>query len=256
MEAMNAHMTKDLSLKEIVEAIISLPKGKAPGHDAIPTEFFQEYVEEVAPMLLLAFKAMLAQGRTSYHINKGLITLILKSGDHSKLGNWRLITLLDNTYKILAKTLAGKIQASLPLVIKPNQTRFVEGRSILDYIFLAQEALDWVAESEQDLVLLLLEFEKAFDRIEWGFLFPALSKMGFSAKWIHWISSLYWSSSSSFKVNSEANEAFKLTRLVRQGCPLAPYLFILATDMLGHMLDDPKHKIEGLNLPRRGYVRD
>jgi hypothetical protein len=54
----------------------------------------------------------------------------------------------------------------------------------LDTTFLAQEALDWVSESNQDLVLLLLDFEKAFDRIECGFLFPALSKLGFSPKWI------------------------------------------------------------------------
>jgi hypothetical protein len=55
---------------------------------------------------------------------------------------------------------------------------------------MAQEALDWAAESDQDLVLLLLDFEKAFDRIEWGFLFPTLARLSFSLKWIHWISSL------------------------------------------------------------------
>jgi hypothetical protein len=142
MKAMNANMTKVLTLKEITEAITSLPKGKALGHDGIPTKFFQECVEEVVPMLLLAFKAMLAQGRTSDHINKGTITLIPKSGDHSKLRNWRPITLLGNIYKILAKMLAGRIQTFLPLVIRPNQTRFVEGRNILDNTFLAQEALD------------------------------------------------------------------------------------------------------------------
>jgi hypothetical protein len=141
-KAMNANMTKVLTLKEITEAITSLPKGKALGHDGIPTKFFQECVEEVVPMLLLAFKAMLAQGQTSDHINKGTITLIPKSGDHSKLRNWRPITLLGNIYKILAKMLAGRIQTFLPLVIKPNQTRFVEGRNILDNTFLAQEALD------------------------------------------------------------------------------------------------------------------
>jgi hypothetical protein len=84
---MNANMTRPLSLVKIMEAITSLPKGKAPGHDGIPIEFFQEYVNEVAPTLLLTFKAMLAQGLISEYINKGTIALIPKSGDHSKLGN-------------------------------------------------------------------------------------------------------------------------------------------------------------------------
>ncbi len=138
----------------------------------------------------------------------------------------------------------------------PNQTKFVKGRCILDNTFLAQEALDWVVESDRDLVLLLLDFEKAFDMIEWGFLFPALSKLGFSPKWIQWILFLYQSATSLVKVNDEAGEDFQLTRSIRQGCPLAPYLFILVTDVLGHMLEDAKHGIEGLNLPRGGCVRN
>ncbi len=56
----------------------------------------------------------------------------------------------------------------------------MEGRSILDNVFMAQEALEWAEESDQDLVLLLLDFKKAFDRIEWAFLFTALAKLGFS----------------------------------------------------------------------------
>ncbi len=49
---------------------------------------------------------------------------------------------------------------------------------------------------------------------------------------------------------------FRLAKLVKQDCPLAPYLFILATNVLDHMLDDPKHEIEGLHLPKGGCVRD
>ncbi len=52
---------------------------------------------------------------------------------------------------------------------------------------MAQESLDWAVESNQDLVLLLLNFEKAFDRIEWGFLFMALSKFGFNDTWVSWV---------------------------------------------------------------------
>jgi len=67
---------------------------------------------------------------------------------------------LGSIYKILTKTLAKRIQKILPLVIRPNQTGFVERRSILNNNFLVKEALVWVAESGQDLVLLLLDFEK------------------------------------------------------------------------------------------------
>jgi exonuclease III len=135
----NDELTKELTLLEIKEAIVAMPKDKALGSDGIPTEFFQEFVEEISPTLLQAFSAMLRGGETSEWINKGLITLIPKSGDHAKIRNWRPITLLGSLYKILAKTLARRLQDLLPSVIRPNQTSFVEGRSILDNTFLAQE---------------------------------------------------------------------------------------------------------------------
>ncbi len=256
---MNALLTMSLTLKEVFDSISSSPKGKAPEYDNIPTEFFQECAEEVAPTLLKAFSAMLNLGETSAQINKGLITLIPKSGDHSKLGNWRPIMLLGSVYKILTKTLAGRIQAWAPPpphIIRPNQTGFVEGKSILDNTFLTQESLEWAIESNQDLVLLLLDFKKPFDRIEWSFFFTALTKLGFNNKWIQWVRSLYHSTSSTIKINEEVGKDFQLVRLVRQGCPLAPYLFILATDVLGHMIEDPKYGVEGLTLPKGGCVRD
>ncbi len=133
----NQELTKDLTLKEIRDAISAMPKGKVPGCDGIPTEFFQEFVDEISPTLLQAFSAMLRNGETSEMFNKGLITLIPKSGDHAKLGNWRTITLLGSLYKILAKILARRLQAFLPSMIRPGQTSFIERSSILDNTFLA-----------------------------------------------------------------------------------------------------------------------
>jgi len=243
MQDTNINLTRALMVQDNLDAIKALPKGKAPGHDDIPMEFFHEYTDEVARTLLQAFTAMLNSEATSAYINKGLITLIPKTGDRVKLSNWKPITLLGSIYKILAKALAGRIQSALTHIIRPNQMGFVEGRSILDNVFMAQEALGWAEESEQDLVLLLLDFEKAFDRIKWGFLFTALSKLGFNDTWVRWVRSLYQSTSSAIKVNGVAGPDFQLARSVRQGCPLAPYLFILATDVLGYMMANPKYGV-------------
>ncbi len=145
--AMNERLIQDLSLKDITEAIRPLPKGRALGHDGIPMEFFQEFEAEIAPTLLHACSAMLRTRATSPFINKGIITLIPKSGDRAKLNNLRSITLLGSFYKILAKTFASRLRMELTKIIMSNQTGFVEGRSILDNVFMAQEGLGWAEES-------------------------------------------------------------------------------------------------------------
>jgi hypothetical protein len=84
---------------------------------------------------------MLDLGNTLEFINKGLVVLIPKLGDESILGNWRPITLLGNIYKILIgniiKNLSNRLKSSLLAIVRPNQTWFVKGKSILDNIFLA-----------------------------------------------------------------------------------------------------------------------
>jgi hypothetical protein len=115
-------LTRDLTIKDVTEAIKALPVEKAPGHDEIPMEFYHELVDEVASTLLRTFTTMLNVGTTLAYINKGLITLIPKFGDWARLGNWRPITLLGNTYKILAKVFTKRIQSALTHIIRPNQT--------------------------------------------------------------------------------------------------------------------------------------
>ena len=126
----------------------------------------------------------------------GLICLIPKGGDRLEIRQWRPITLLPTAYKILAKMISNRIRPLLPDLIHDTQTGFVQDRSILDNIFTFSEATEWAQHSGQHLAILLLDFEKAYDRVDWSFLEGTLSRFGFPDEWIRGISSLYRSASS------------------------------------------------------------
>lgn len=96
--------------------------------------------------------------------------------------------------------------------ILPSQTGFVPNRCILDNIFLAFEAIEWAMENKQDLSMLLLDFEKAYDRVSWKFLSQAMEKMGFSTTWIQQVMSLNLNASAAIIVNGEQSKTFQLQR--------------------------------------------
>ena len=82
---------------------------------------------------------------------------------------WRLITSLNTIYKVYAKLLAIRLQPFLPHIVHKNHTSFIHERSIFDNIVLFWEMITIVQETKQDLTILLLDFEKAYDRVDWNF---------------------------------------------------------------------------------------
>ena len=132
--------------------------------------------------------------------------------------------------------------------ILPSQTGFVPNRSILDNIFLAFEAIEWALEDKQELTMLLPDFEKTYDQVSWKFLSSAMERMGIHTRWIAQVMSFNTNASTSIIINGKRSKTFQLQRSVRQGCPLAPYLFLLTVDVLGQMLQHPTNGVKGLRL--------
>lgn len=72
----------------------------------------------------------------------------------------------------------------------PSQTAFVRGRFILESVVTAHEAIHEVHKSGSPRVVLKLDYEKAYDRVNWDFLLEMLTSRGFGSKWINWIFSM------------------------------------------------------------------
>lgn len=131
----------------------------------------------------------------------------------------------------------------------------MKDRYILANVLLAFEAIEWSKESKQNLVIMLLDFEKAYDRVNWTFLKATMRKMSFSEVWIHWTASLYRDAESSVLVNGKKMRWIQIQRSVRQGCFLAPYLYLFVSEVLTYTINDVKYGIRGLRLPDGSVVR-
>ena len=114
--------------------------------------------------------------------------------------------------------------------------------------------MNWATESNQDLILLLMDFDKAYDTLSWSFLFQTMKKMGFQDTWIKWIMSLHIEENAAVLINVVKGQTFNLQHSVRQGCSLAPYLFLIAANVIAFVLQDPKYELKGLKLPNGSTI--
>ena len=248
--SMNGALSKEIREGELGAAAIVMAKGKTPGHDGVPLEFYQKSW----PYVCIDYHAMFLQGfeEGTFHegITKGLISLIPKEGDKTDLNYWRPITLLTAAYKIFAKTLQLRLQPILKDIISPEQTVFLPLRFILDNIVLTQETLHWAKTSRQPTVFLKLDFSKAYDKVSWRFFFLTMSKMGVSEVFISWVKLLFNNATAAVNFNGCPNKSFKVEMGVRQGCPLAPYLFLIVGEALTQLITKAveEKRIKGITL--------
>jgi Reverse transcriptase (RNA-dependent DNA polymerase) len=111
-------------------------------------------------------------------LKRAIICLIPKISEASKITNFRPISLLDCSYKIFTKVLANRFQHVLQCIISPNQSAFLKGRFNMDGIITAHKILYFVHLSKEQGVLLKLGFQKAFDSVNWGYIFKSLRDRG------------------------------------------------------------------------------
>ena len=179
-------------------------------------EFYQFFFELLGQELLDSINTSYDDHELSISQRRGVITLIPKEDANLKdLSNWRPITLLNVDYKIASKAIATTIEKVLPLLINSNQTGFVKGRYIGENIRLINNILEQSKAQDIPGILLLLDFRKAFDTVEWGFIQNTLDLFNFGGNIKQWVKTFYNNTESSVLHNGYTTNYFKLSRGVR-----------------------------------------
>ena len=156
--------------------------------------------------------------------------------------------MLNVDYKIASRAIAGRLLKILHVVVDKDQTCGVPGRFIGENVAYVRDIVEYASLTEVLCAILSLDQEKAFDRVDCGFMSDTLSVMGFGPSFIGWIDLFYRGSQSAVNVNGHVSSYFSLSCGVRQGCPLSPLLYVMVAKVLACNIRCHPH-ISGLILP-------
>ncbi|MCU7951730.1 MAG: reverse transcriptase family protein, partial [gamma proteobacterium symbiont of Bathyaustriella thionipta] len=237
-----------LTLEEISDTLKNMKNGKSPGLSGFSAEFFKVFWAQLGIFILRSLNYGYNIGELSITQKQGIITCIPKDNKPKIfLKNWRPLTLLDTVYKLASGAIANRIKTVLDLIINKDQTGFIKGRSIVENIRVIYDIMKFTDEQHIPGLLLLIDFEKAFDSLSWHFLYKALEHLNFGESIRKWVKVFYTNITSAVILSGHLSSFFNIERGCRQGDPLSPYLFVICAEFLATKIRKNK-KIKGIHI--------
>ena len=183
--------------------------------------------------VLKAYNWSYTKGELSVSLRQCLISCIPKGNKpRILLKNWRPISLLSCVYKIISSPIANRLKGILDKLISRTQTGFISGRYIGENIRLVYDLLHYTEKENIPGLIMLVDFEKAFDSVSWTFLYQVLDFLNFGTNFKQWIRLFNTNIVASVSQCGFLSKPFPIERRCRQGDPISPYLFILCAQIL------------------------
>ena len=245
--------------EEVEIAVASLKKGKSAGVDNIPAELVQAGGETMIDVLTEICNRIWRTGEWPTPWTQSLIITLPKKGNLQLCQNYRTISLISHSSKIMLKVILNRLKPQAEEIIAEEQARFRAGRSTTEQIFNLRILCEKYLQHQQNLYHVFIDFKKAFDRVWHAALWATMRKYNISANLVRTIEQLYDKATSAVQMNGSIGEWFRTTVGVRQGCLLSPTLFnIFLERIMSDALEehDGKVSIGGRNITNLRFADD
>ena len=180
-----------ISITELDKAVETLKLNKSPGIDGLTPEFYKQFWSDLQKPFMNMLQETFVKGILPDSTRKAVLTLIHKKGDKNLMTNYRPISLNNYDYKILTSVLAKRMQHILPKLISKDQSGYIKNRHIGLNARLIHDIIENCENNNLPGAIVCLDFEKAFDSLNWNFIICALEKYGFGKSFIKWIKIFY-----------------------------------------------------------------
>ena len=247
-------------LREEVEiAVASLKKGKSAGVDNIPAELVQAGGETMIDVLTEICNRIWRTGEWPTPWTQSLIITLPKKGNLQLCQNYRTISLISHSSKVMLKVILNRLKPQAEEIIAEEQAGFRAGRSTTEQIFNLRILCEKYLQHQQNLYHVFIDFKKAFGRVWHAALWATMRKYNISANLVRTIEQLYDKATSAVQMNGSIGEWFRTTVGVRQGCLLSPTLFnIFLEQIMSDALEehDGTVSIGGRNITNLRFADD
>ncbi len=208
-------------------------KGKSPGIDGIPIKLYTTFWSDLGPLMLDMIHFSVTQGSFHPSINIAVISFLLKKDkDLTSCSSYRPLSLIGTGVKLYAKVLSRRLEKFMNRLVHHDQTGFIKSRSALDNLRRLYHIINSINSLSSPCAVLSLDAIKAFDQLEWNYLWAVLQHLGLGSSFINMIKILYANPAATVPTGVVCSNPFFMHRGTRQGCPLSPLLFALCMEPL------------------------
>jgi hypothetical protein len=214
------------------DVIKYMPVDMAPGPDGFNGLFLKQCWDIVKADFYELAADFYNENIQLSNINGSYITLVPKKAAPLRVNDFRPISLTNVCVKFLTKLAANRLQDKILSCIHKNQYGFLRGRTIQDCLAWAFEYIFLCQASKRPIIILKLDFAKAFDTREHEAIIQVMRHKGFNRKWLSWAKIILSTGTSSILLNGIPGKQFQCKRGVRQGDPISPLFYTFGSDLL------------------------